>query len=82
MNEAASTGKTSHPRLGAVYLARLINQHSGGAVIAPWEVDQLDEEWQAVFREMAKEQKIKDTRQAFENRLIQRRMENPNYRKY
>jgi len=26
-------------------LARIINTRSGGAVIAPWEVDQLDDDW-------------------------------------
>jgi hypothetical protein len=28
-----------------ISLARTINQYLGGAVILPWEVDQLTEEW-------------------------------------
>lgn len=48
-------------------------------MIAPWEVDQLDEEWLAVFDELANAQPIKQAKQAFENRLIERRRSNPNY---
>lgn len=29
-------------------MARALNQAAGGAVIAPWDVDDLPEEWQAV----------------------------------
>ena len=43
------TGRTNHPLLSRIALARLINQ-SSGAGIAPWEVDQLDEIWLDAFR--------------------------------
>lgn len=40
---------TKHPLLGAILLAQRINRVSGGAVIAPWEVDQLPETWLDAF---------------------------------
>jgi hypothetical protein len=43
-------GSTTHPLLMQIALARTINQASGGAVIAPWEVDQLTEIWLDAFR--------------------------------
>lgn len=33
-----------------MWLAKTINGFSGGAVIAPWEVEQLPEEWLDVFK--------------------------------
>ena len=33
----------------SIGLARVINYKSGGAVIAPWEVDQLDDDWINAF---------------------------------
>ena len=44
------TGRTTHPLLTQIALARTINLASGGAVIAPWEVDQLPETWLDAFR--------------------------------
>ncbi len=36
---------TAHPLLKAYLQARQVNQAAGGTVIAPWEVDELPEEW-------------------------------------
>lgn len=36
---------TGHPLLAAYLLAQRINQAAGGAVVAPWEVDDLPDEW-------------------------------------
>ena len=73
---------TGHPRLLAVHYARRINEQSGGVVIAPWDVEQLDEEWLEVFNALADENRHTKSQQEFEQRLQQRRNENPTYRKY
>lgn len=36
---------TAHPLLSAYLIAQRINRASGGSVIAPWEVDNLPDEW-------------------------------------
>lgn len=36
---------TTHPLLSALIEAKHFNLACGGAVVAPWEVDQLPEEW-------------------------------------
>jgi hypothetical protein len=36
---------TSEPPLVNYLMAQRINQASGGAFVAPWEVDQLPDEW-------------------------------------
>ena len=41
--EIAKTGRTTDPLLARIGLARSINQFSGGAIISPWQVDELDE---------------------------------------
>ncbi len=86
MNEAleyaAQKGETVHEKILAVDLAKMINLFSGGAVIAPWEVDQLDDEWVAVFRGLASLTSRRASYQAFEKRLIERRAQHPTYRKY
>jgi hypothetical protein len=79
---AAQNRSTSHARLMAVQYARLINLYSGGTVIAPWEVDQLDEEWLDVFLGLMDLPERRKNYQAFENLLAERRKNNPSYRKY
>jgi len=37
-----------------ILLAEKINRLSGGAVIAPWEVDDLPDDWLDAFTEMEK----------------------------
>jgi hypothetical protein len=73
---------TNHPKLLAVYRAQVINLQCNGTVIAPWEVDQLDEEWLAVFTALADTDRWSRNSQQFENRLQERRREHPTYRKY
>jgi hypothetical protein len=60
----------------------LINRFSGGTVIAPWEVEQLDDEWIDVFTGLADLPRLRKDYQAFEKLLAKRRMQHPNYRKY
>jgi hypothetical protein len=44
------TGSTSNPYFARILLAKQINQASGGAVIAPWDIEQLPEVWLEAFR--------------------------------
>ena len=67
----ALKGTTSNQKFLAMDIANAINPQAGGAVIGPWEVDQLSQEWidafMAVSRDlpkmqagMRKTQKVKD----------------------
>jgi len=64
------------PDLYSVYLAKVINQASGGAVIAPWQVGQLPDTWVDLFQAMIGE--LPNTQTAIakiENRKAQIRAE-------
>ena len=78
----AQNKSVNHPRLLSVQTAKMINMYSGGTVIAPWEVDQLDDEWIDVFFGIADLPELRNHYQAFEKRLAERRRQHPNYRKY
>jgi len=43
--QSALLGKTDNELLGAVFLAAVVNQAASGAVIAPWDVEHLPDEW-------------------------------------
>ncbi len=55
MLSLAEGGGTSEPHLAAVYLARMINQQLGGALVGPWDVEDLPEEWLDVFRGLSRD---------------------------
>jgi len=46
---------TGHAQLNAMWTAQMINRLHGGAVIAAWQVDELDEAWLAALVGMAVE---------------------------
>lgn len=46
---------TREPLLSAYLIAQMINRAAGGAVVAPWEVDQLAEEWIDAARALTEE---------------------------
>jgi hypothetical protein len=52
------TGETRNPFFAQISLAQLINSLSRGAVIAPWEINQLPEEWIEAFRLMGSRGKL------------------------
>lgn len=79
---AARQGATDHKQLKAIQIAKLINLMSGGAVIAAWEVDQLDEEWIDAFRQLARLPAMRASYQAFDRKLADIRQKHPTYRKY
>jgi hypothetical protein len=47
------SGQTSNPYYARIGLARTINTVMGGALIAPWEIDDLDDVWLDAFRVLA-----------------------------
>ena len=83
LNELVRTGRTSHAFILDVSMARLINQQSGGAVIAPWEVRDLGEDELEVFRALSMDL---PERREFEKKKEQVfadvRKRHPSYRKY
>lgn len=44
-----------HEQINAINIAKVINRYSGGAIIAPWEIDQLPDEYVATFIALADE---------------------------
>lgn len=46
-------GAHNNEKIEAIQYAQIINRLSGAAVIAPWEVDLLPNEWINVFYQMA-----------------------------
>ena len=44
--------KTDNPYFMSILLAQKINNLSGGSVIAPWEVNELPDDWLDAFTEM------------------------------
>ncbi len=79
----AKTGQSAHPLIKAIWLARVINQQSGGAVIAPWEVQDVPDEWLDVFKGLEQDlpemQKVEQKKQSMFEAM---RKNHPSYRKY
>ena len=79
---AAKGTHSRHARLSAVQSAGLINRICQGVVIAPWEVEQLDEEWLDIFYGLADVNRWKRSAEQFDERLKKVRSQHPTYRKY
>jgi hypothetical protein len=47
--EIVQTGRTGNAKLKAVFIARDINRNCSGAVVAPWEIEQLPDDWLDTF---------------------------------
>ena len=62
--------------------ARMINMQCGGAFVAPWQVEQIDQEWLDVFYGLTNLPDLKKNYNEFEQTLAERRRSNPTYRKY
>ena len=50
LDEIFTSGKTSNYYFRRISLARMVNKQCGGAVVAPWEVDALPNDWLDAFR--------------------------------
>lgn len=80
------TGMSDHPTLVAVSRARKVNAVCGFGVVAPWEINQLDEAALMEFEALYEYEKLKQEedagRQKNEAYLSGRRASHPSYRKY
>lgn len=50
LDEIFISGKTANYYFRRISLARMINRQCGGAVVAPWDVDELPNDWLDAFR--------------------------------
>ncbi|MBS4061462.1 MAG: hypothetical protein KG029_13770 [Bacteroidetes bacterium] len=50
LDEIFISGKTVNYYFRRISLARMINRQCGGAVVAPWDVDDLPNDWLDAFR--------------------------------
>lgn len=67
---------TTHPLIVAFLAAQRINQAAGGAVISPWELDELPDEWlDAALALTTDLQQIRQGTQQVEKRLAEWRAE-------
>jgi hypothetical protein len=73
---------TSHPLLGAIYFSEYINQRNHGILVAPWEVENLPEEYQELYRALQKNEGRKRRKGALEGLFQAFRQKHPSYRKY
>jgi hypothetical protein len=72
---------TSHPKLTSIGAARRINLVSGGPVIAPWNVQDLPDDWLDVFDGLSNMQEHEARQKAIERGFEQFRKKNQ-YRSY
>jgi len=65
-----------------MWLSKVINTQAGGPVIAPWEVEQLPEEWLELALKMATDlPEMQKARQKAQKYFEKYRKEHPSYRK-
>jgi hypothetical protein len=81
-DDLARRGLTSDLHLAAILQAQAINRQSGGALVGPWDLDQLPEEWLMAYQELQllpqKQQEIQRLEAFFDE--FERK--HPTFRKY
>ncbi len=80
--EAADTGKVRDPLLVAIAQAQQINRLAGGALVAPWEVSQLPDEWLEAFRETDEIPRRRQEKARLEQIFEAARQQHPQFGKY
>jgi hypothetical protein len=80
--DAVKNGTTSEPTLKAIFLAEAINRRNGGAVIAPWKVFELDDDWLNAYRALGDAARNAKQKQRLDGYFMAARRKHPNYRKY
>jgi hypothetical protein len=73
---------TNDPYLVNVQIAKLINTHAGGAVIAPWDVDELPDVWIDTFMMLSKLPEMRKAQKTIENAFERHAAKHPHYRKH
>lgn len=80
--QLAQHGWTDEPVLASILMAKQINQALGGAFVAPWEVDQLDECLVDALRGLVEDlPEYKKNIQKVDDILTHWRNSHPSYRK-
>ena len=82
MQEAATTHSTDHPRWQAILVAEQINRRNGGALVAPWELEQLPDEWLDAYQVLARGAAAQQQKSRLEHLFVAFRQKHPTYRKY
>lgn len=82
MLEAASTHQTDHPRWKMIMLAQQINRLSGGALVAPWELEQWPDEWLDAYQILWRGVPQTKYKNPLEHLFLAARRKHPSYRKY
>lgn len=83
LEQVRGDGQTDHLLILDVWKARKINAVAGFAIISPWQIKELDEEWLAVFDglyglQREQEESARNKRE-FEALLQKRRAAHPSY---
>jgi len=74
---------TTHPTLARILRAQKINRLSGGALVAPWEVDELSDEWLDAYAALDRDLPARQEAQAKVAAAFARfRAAHPTYRKH
>lgn len=85
MLEVNKTGRTAHPQLARLFIARTINHLHGGPVIGAWDIDGLPDDWVAGFLQYASGQVVAAeslaVNQILEPTRARWRAQHPTYRK-
>ena len=50
--DAVMAGQTSDPLVSAIFLAENINQRNGGALIKPWEIEEMPGDYKTAYLEI------------------------------
>ena len=82
MQATMQSGTTADPILRAIFLAESINRRNSGAVIAPWEVDDLPDEWQAAYQALGTVARQTQQKNRMDGFFRSFRQKHPTYRKY
>ena len=82
MQDLIKNGQTNDPVLRSIFLSEQINRRNNGALVAPWEVDDLPDEYVFAYRALATAARSAQQRQRVEGMFQKWRRAHPTYRKY
>jgi hypothetical protein len=82
LNAAARGERVTEPHIQAVWIAQRINHLHGGAVIAAWDVDTLDELWLQALLGLSDLPQRQAPQKAINAKFAEFRAKHPTYRKH
>lgn len=66
----------------AVSMAEYINRRNNGPLVAPWELEQLPDEWLDLYETLRRSEPAPKRRNPLEHVFAQHRADHPSFRKY